>query len=490
RFLVRLVTGDFIPREILTIPILTNNVVVAVISLACLTGFSEGTMRLMDEVWDLLNARFNSILALRQIRVYSKTLELQNRELELQEAELGAQKDALQRRADEINEQNVELEFQKNQLEQASRLKTAFLSNMSHELRTPLNSVIALSSVLKRRLAGKIAEDEHDYIGVIERNGKHLLLLINDILDISRIEAGREEIRPGVFSIRELVGEVTEMIAPQAREKGLALESFFEEELPPVRSDLEKCRHILQNLIDNAVKFTKSGSVMISARQVDGRLRVAVRDSGIGIAADQLPHIFEEFRQADADASRSYGGAGLGLAIAEKYAAMLQGAITVESTPGKGSTFTLILPFTLSSLEPESAKPPGNDVGPVERPIPDDGNAPLPAAGKTVLLVEDNEPAIIQMTDILTEQGYEVHVARGGREALLTLEGLLPDAMILDLMMPEMDGFKVLETIRSREKTRSLPVLILTAKHVSREELSVLEGNHIHQLIRKGNVGR
>jgi len=471
----------FIPAEILTIPIQSEQEVVAMVSLAGVRPYSAPELRLVRDIRDVLSARLNSVLALKKIRDFSGRLESQNRELDSQKREITAQKD-------ELAEQNIELELQKNQLGEANRLKSAFLSNMSHELRTPLNSVIALSGVLNRRLANTIPEEEYSYLGVIERNGRTLLALINDILDLSRIEAGRDEISLDRFSVRDLVAEVVEMLGHQAEEKGIALLSTVSEELPTILSDLTKCRHIMQNLVSNAVKFTSEGSVEIEAVQVGDGIRITVTDTGIGIAADQIGYIFDEFRQADESTTKNFGGTGLGLAIARKYVTRLKGSISVESHPGRGSAFTLTLPLSFDSSDmieqvrgitetPGSQKSSG-------RPSLASGQ------GKCILVVEDNSPAVIQLSDIITAQGYEVQVARNGKEALEQIEKSLPDAMILDLMMPEVDGFQVLRTIRAMEKTASIPVLILTAKHVTREELSFLKGNHIHQLIQKGDINR
>ena len=478
RFTFTAVSGTFMPREILTIPVLSENTVTAVISLASLQAYSDPALRLVNESWSMINARVNGVLAFRKINDFAVRLDSQNRELDEQKRELAAQ-------TNELTEQNTELEIQKNQLDEASRLKSAFLSNMSHELRTPLNSVIALSGVLHRRLANAIPADEYSYLEIIERNGKTLLALINDILDLSRIEAGRMDVTPSRFSIQSLIGEIVDMLTPQALEKHIQLVNRVEDSLPLLDSDPDKCRHILQNLIGNAVKFTESGSVEISARREANELWVAVRDTGIGIESRHLSTIFDEFRQADDSTSRKFGGSGLGLAIAKKFARLIKGHITVESEPGKGSTFTLRIPLALAG-----ATPPAEPAPPSIKQAAA-GSAPLPSGqGKTVLLVEDNEPAIIQVTDILRREGYRIQAARNGKEALAQIEKQPPDAMILDLMMPEVDGFQVLRDIRSKEKTERLPVLILTAKHVTKEELNFLTGNHIHQLIQKGDVDK
>ncbi len=476
RFTFAAVSGDFAPREIITIPILTNEHVAAVISLASVRNYSELTIRLLDEVWGVLTARMNGVLALRKLREFSEKMENQNRELD-------AQKRELQTQADELTEQNTELEMQKHELDEANRLKSVFLSNMSHELRTPLNSVIALSGVLNRRLAKTVPAEEYSYLEIIERNGKHLLALINDILDLSRIESGREELSLTSFPIRTLVDEVVTLLEPQAREKQITLLNEMDETLPSITSDFMKCRHILQNLVGNAVKFTEQGQVAITAEAATGFIHISVTDTGIGISADQLGHIFDEFRQGDESTSRKYGGTGLGLAIAKKFATLLQGTITVKSLPGRGSTFTLQIPLELHLSGAAAAPHPAPTTARIPLVLPD-------GCGRKILLVEDSEPAIIQIKDILIGQGYQVSVARNGREGLEQIAKAIPDAMILDLMMPEVDGFTVLNKLRGTKETAQLPVLILTAKYLSKAELSDLNANHIYQLIQKGDVSR
>lgn len=476
RFVFAAASGVFTPREILTIPILSDQTAVAVISLASVHAYDKNAIRLIDDIWSVLTARINGILAFRKLQDLAQRLDIKNRELDEQKRELSAQ-------AGELTEQNTELEMQKRQLDEANRLKSAFLSNMSHELRTPLNSVIALSGVLNRRLANTIPPEEFAYLEIIERNGKNLLLLINDILDLSRIEAGFEEISVSRFDFRELADEIVAMLEPLVLEKNIALLGEIPDDLPPISSDWVKCRHILQNLVGNAVKFTERGQVTLSARYVDNEIQVAVTDTGIGIAAEHLPYIFDEFRQADDSASRKYGGTGLGLAIAKKYARLLGGSITVVSAVGQGSTFTLRIPL-LQEL-PNAAQTSQVPHLSIEQSTP----APL-GHGQSILVVEDGEPAIIQLTDILTRQGYRLQIARNGKEALEQIERAVPDAMILDLMMPEVDGFQVLQAVRGQLLTAHLPVLILTAKHVTKDELSFLKGNNVHQLIQKGDINK
>ena len=482
RFIFNTVSGKFIPREIITLPIIADNQIIAIISLSSVNEYSEQSIQLIDRIHVTLCARVEGILAFHKMKEFSQKLEHQNSELELQKIELASQ-------SAELTEQNTELEMQKNQLDEANKLKTIFLSNMSHELRTPLNSVIALTGVLSRRLAKQIPEEELSFLEVIERNGKHLLNLINDILDISRIEAGREEIEISTFKPCDIVNEVVSMIYPQAKQKNIDLLKAAGDCDISISSDAGKFRHILQNLISNAVKFTEKGKVEISAVHNDNNIQISVIDTGIGISENHLSIIFDEFRQADSTTSRRFGGSGLGLAIAKKYAILLGGTISVKSTPGKGSEFTFILPINYSSenniILAESLIHRLNS--PIKKSLLTDDSE---RSQKTILLVEDSEPAIIQMKDFLEESGCKILVARDGGEALNIIAKAIPDAIILDLMMPVIDGFEVLKNVREAEPTAHIPILILTAKHITKEELQFLKRNNVHQLIQKGDVNR
>ena len=285
-----------------------------------------------------------------------------------------------------------------------------------------------------------------------------------------------------------LITDLVDMIHPQAEQKNVKLLYSGEEKNLSIISDFDKCYHVLQNLISNAVKFTEEGKVEIITRQTVHNTTVEVIDTGIGISENHLPHIFDEFRQADGSTSRRFGGTGLGLAIAKKYANLLGGTISVSSIPGKGSTFTLNLPLSFGS---EGRLPHTEEITSIKyspKPVPKN-----PAAGlsvKTILLVEDSEPAIIQIKDILEGSGFCLLIAHDGGEALHIIANTIPDAMILDLMMPVIDGFDVLKALREAEPTAHIPVLILTAKQITKEELRFIKRNNVHQLIQKGDVNR
>jgi len=480
-FSLPVVTGLFRPREIITIPILEGNKVIALISLASLNDFSSLSVQLINEIWLSLTARINGVLAFQNVIGISEKLDHQNKELEEKSSELVMQ-------TNELKEYNIELELQKRQLDEANQLKSSFLSNMSHELRTPLNSVIALSGVLNRRLSGIIPEDEYKYLGIIEKNGKQLLSLINDILDLSRIESGKEEVSFAAFSVYDLVQELIDSLESISLEKKISLINHIDPNIPSIVSDSSKCHHILQNILVNAIKFTEKGSVEILANVKNDLIHISVKDTGIGISAENIPHIFDEFRQADGRASRKYGGTGLGLAIANKYSILLQGNLEVVSELGSGSTFTVTLPIIPPYYQINETEQ--NSHSPINKTVNYTTSDSVQVKGKNILLVEDNESALIQMKEILLEEEYNICIANNGKEALEAIKTFIPDAIILDLMMPEVDGFEVLAAIRNVKETSRIPVLILSAKHVTKEELSFLRGNHIYQLIQKGDINR
>ena len=333
-----------------------------------------------------------------------------------------------------------------------------------------------------------IPQEEFSYLEVIERNGKNLLALINDLLDLARIESGKDELHIDYFSVSELLNEIITMVDPQAREKCIEILQDVKEGLPHINSDYKKCRHILQNIIANAVKFTLEGKVEITATPLGDSIQIVISDTGIGISGEHIPYIFDEFRQADGSASRKHGGTGLGLAIAKKSANLIGASISVESVPGKGSTFTVKLPLRITNTHGEPATPKTATLHSNSSTFQHPPHQTV--RGKHILLVEDSEPAIVQIVDMLSLEGYQVHIARSGKEALEYTSNHTPDAMILDLMMPEIDGFQVLKKVREAFKTANLPILILTAKQVSHEELSFLKGNNVYQLIQKGDVSK
>jgi signal transduction histidine kinase len=249
----------------------------------------------------------------------------------------------------ELSRQNELLRHQAIQLEQASALKSQFLANMSHEFRTPLNAILGYTSMLLQGVFGGMSDSQRNSLARVDTSGRHLLALINDILDISRIEAGKMPVHLAEFPLPELIAEVMAEVEPIVSRTRLALSRDLTPELPPVHSDRAKVKQIVLNLLTNALKFTPEGSVKISATWYSpgDRILIAVTDTGIGIAPGDQARIFEDFSQADSSPTRAYGGAGLGLAICRRLASMLGGQIRVDSAVGRGSTFTLMVPRTL-----------------------------------------------------------------------------------------------------------------------------------------------
>ncbi|MBU3913943.1 response regulator, partial [bacterium] len=506
-FKLRSIAGTAIPTEIITIPVKAYNQVKAIISLASLTPFSKDDLLIIDLVLSSINTAFANIIAIEETRLLARELEVKNQELESQTTEM-------RRQSYELVDQNTELERQQKEVEEANRLKSEFLSNMSHELRTPLNSIMALSRILARRTKDIISEEESEFLEIIERNGKQLLALINDILDLSKIEAGKVELECQKFSIPSIIDTILSSVGHLAAEKNIAINQQFEVGLPDIESDQSRVHQILQNIIGNAIKFTMRGSVSILVNRQPGNIIIQVKDTGIGISRETLPHIFDEFRQGDGSASRRYEGTGLGLAIAYKAANLLGGNIKVESALGQGTTFTVLLPFkreqmsldvsktaSIAStpsfqLDLDSTQKTGFALGAtgyITKPITKQAlmseiKKVVSPGPRSILLVEDNESAIIQVTHTLRAAGYQVDVARGGQEAIDFVQNTIPDGIVLDLMMPEVNGFEVLDKIRGTEATAEIPVLILTAKDLSKKDLKKLSANNVQQLVQKGDV--
>ena len=493
RFQFKTFTGTLPPREIISIPLSINGTVTSIISLASVKPYGSQATAVMEQPWATgLSTALSNMIANAETARLAGELQSSNQELQAQAEEMALQARELQQTTEELQQQNQALEIEREKVQEANRLKSEFLSNMSHELRTPLNSVMALSRVLLMQTKDTLSAEELSYLEIIERNGKNLLSLINDILDLAKIESGKMEVISRHIHIEETIENIMERLDPLAREKGIRLEKNIDQNLSAITCDGNRLHQILQNIMGNAVKFTSRGGVTVSARHDQETISVKVSDTGIGIAPTDLPHIFEEFRQVDGTASRSYEGTGLGLAIAYKTAQLMGGDISVESTPGKGSTFTLHLPVNTSqapepaqvSSRPEEKK----KKSPVQTAT--DPCYPLPPVNNTkrLLVVEDNESAVIQIKMILENAGYHVDIATSGQQALNYIAGTIPDGIVLDLMMPGMDGFEVLEKMRSTRATAGIPVLILTARDLTPEDLNKLTSNNVQQLVQKGDI--
>ena len=346
-----------------------------------------------------------------------------------------------------------EIEDKSRQLEVADRHKSEFLANMSHELRTPLNAIIGYSEMLQEDAADLGAEQFTDDLKKINAAGKHLLELINAVLDLSKIEAGKMELYLESFDVATLIRDIAAVIQPLAAKNTNRLEVRCPETIGAMRADLTKVRQALFNLLSNACKFTEQGTVglLVARERLDGQdwMVLAVSDTGIGMTPEQLARLFEAFTQADAATTRRFGGTGLGLALSRRLCRMMGGDVTVESAPGRGSTFTIRLPAQVT----EPAEEPVTPIAPVERTSPSIG---------TVLVIDDEASVRDLMQRFLAREGFRVVTASGGEEGLRLARELRPDAITLDVMMPGMDGWAVLTALKATPDVADIPVVMLT----------------------------
>jgi len=336
---------------------------------------------------------------------------------------------------------------------QASRVKSEFLANMSHELRTPLNAIIGYSQMLTED-----AEDEGNSAVVadlkkIEGAGNHLLALINDVLDLSKIEAGKMEVFIEPFDLAALVEDVRLMVEPLAARNGNKLVVSCPPHIGPIQSDMTKVKQALLNMLSNACKFTRDGDVGLEVSRDEARVTLRVRDSGIGMTPEQLGRLFQAFTQADSSTTRKYGGTGLGLVITRSFVRILGGDVTVESQPGVGSTFSISLPVSPTEAAKEVASPV------VEMAAPDT----MPDATLGTILVTDDDPGARRIIGShLTREGYRVLYANSGPQALELARTERPDAITLDIMMPQQDGWTVLRQLKADDDLRSIPVIMVS----------------------------
>jgi signal transduction histidine kinase/DNA-binding response OmpR family regulator/HAMP domain-containing protein len=347
-----------------------------------------------------------------------------------------------------------EIQDKSRQLEIASQHKSQFLANMSHELRTPLNAIIGFSEVLLERMFGDLNEKQTEYLNDIFTSGKHLLNLINDILDLSKIEAGKMELEPSTFNLRQLLEGSLTVVKERAHAHGITLSLDIAADLDAIIADERKVKQVVFNLLSNAVKFTPDkGKVGIRARKVPDAVEVSVWDTGIGIAPEDQRRVFEEFQQAGQTLTNKPEGTGLGLTLTRKFVELHGGTMRLESAPGKGSTFTFTLPATSQA---QAALPLSEPEGKaVVSPAAQDA-----ATGPLVLIIEDDPKAIDLLSIYLREAGYTVETARDGEEGLEKAKRLSPHAIILDVLLPKLGGWDFLTKIKADTDTMNTPVII------------------------------
>jgi signal transduction histidine kinase/CheY-like chemotaxis protein len=372
--------------------------------------------------------------------------------------------DATRKLSIEIAKRNEELSAKNAEIEKAYRVKSDFLSSMSHELRTPLNSIIGFSSVLLGPTGDPVTDDQRMALEKVLKNGRHLLQLINDILDLSKLESGRMSLSVESEDITSIVSNCMLIVEPLVQSKKLSFTQEIQPNLPTLTTDIVKVRQILVNLLSNAAKFTEKGSISIkAAQQSNGMIALAVKDSGIGIEKKNFDLVFEEFKQVDSSSTRKYKGTGLGLPIAKRLAHMLGGDLTIESEYGHGSTFTLTIPPALPPQAAESAmKVPERPAKPKVEPSPKKAFEPGPVAGQSVqVLCIDDDPDVIEiLRKYLVPEGYSVAGALSGDEGIELAAKVKPALITLDIMMPKKDGWQVLRELKQNPSTKDIPVII------------------------------
>ncbi len=445
------------------------------------------------------------------LQTQQEELKVTNEELEERTKALEIQRDAIKRKNKELEEARKEIEKKAKDLELASRYKSEFLANMSHELRTPLNSIIVLSQLLNENKNNNLSEKEREFARTINSSGNDLLNLINDILDLSKVESGKVEVNLERMYLKDLATFVETNFKPVIEEKGLELKLETAGDLPEyIETDAQRVEQVIKNLVSNAIKFTEKGSITFRmTRCTDSEklhslgmkagdaLALTVADTGIGIPKEKQNVIFEAFKQADGTTSRKYGGTGLGLSISKSFARLLGGAVGLESEEGKGTAFTLYLPWKFPSgekpeektdrkeennpveTEQEKRKPDVSSVptAPADVPTVKDDRDNLSDGDKKILIIEDDQNFANVLKDLAHEHGYKAIIALDGEIGLYHADYYQPDAIILDLGLPGIDGVEVIDHLKANVKTRSIPVHVISASDFNIE------------LLKKGAIG-
>jgi HAMP domain-containing protein/signal transduction histidine kinase/CheY-like chemotaxis protein len=464
--------GQAPPRCVVVLPVLFEGEAKAVIELASFGAFSPNHLAFFDQLMENVGVILNLIGSSMRTEELLQELKRSNAELEAQASELNEKAKLLEQKNSEVELASQSLHEKAEQLQLISKYKSEFLANMSHELRTPLNSLLILSKMLADNRDGNLTEEQVKFARTVYASGDDLLGLINEILDLSKVEAGKMQVDPAEVPLGAVQESLEQSFRHVAEEKSLRFEIQMAQDLPAtIYTDATRLEQILKNLLSNAFKFTAQGFVRVAVSATDrgpdgaaGRyLEFAVRDSGIGIPEDKQRLIFEAFQQADGTTSRRYGGTGLGLTISREIARLLGGTIRVESTPDEGSNFTLVVPERYVGHEPAGRQPQDSVL---EDPAP---VVPLPAGadftGRTVLLADDDIRNVFAINSVLESRKMRVIHAENGKEAIRLLQanpGV--DLVLMDTMMPEMDGLTAIQEIRRMPAFERIPIVSLTAK--------------------------
>jgi CheY-like chemotaxis protein/CHASE3 domain sensor protein len=425
-----------------------------------------------------------------ELHVQNEELEQQSRAMQESQVRLENQQTELEQINSHLEEQTQALEQQRDnlaraqaELQRASAYKSEFLANMSHELRTPLNSSLILAKLLSDNRDGNLNAEQIKFAETIYSAGNDLLLLINDILDLSKIEAGKLDIRPEEVVVQRLGDELGDVFRPMARDKGIDLTLSVESDLPAtIVTDPTRLQQILKNLLSNAVKFTERGGVALRLHKApNGWIAFDVKDTGIGIPAEQHELIFEAFRQADGTTNRKYGGTGLGLSISRDLTRLLGGELTLQSAPGRGSTFTLLLPERLETVEANVAattsaggrasapRPPVAPPGPELEAPP----GPPEHGGRLILVIEDDPKFASVIQDLARQLDFRSVVASTGEEGLAMAKRHRPSAIVLDVGLPDRSGLSVLDTLKHQSSTRHIPVHVVSVSDYTQTALAM-----------------
>jgi len=505
-------TGSGTPRELLLMPAVYGGRVSAVLELGFFRSVRLADKELLERASEMLALAIRAALdrselerllgetqrQSEQLQAQQEALRVSNEELEQQSRTLQASQAQMEQHQTELEQTNTQLEEQTSQLEEqrekllmaqevlttkarelelASQYKSEFLANMSHELRTPLNSSLILAKLLGDNKTGNLSPEQVKYAQTIHAAGNDLLALINDILDLAKIESGQTDVDIETVPTAKTLAALLDPLRPLAGHKGLTLASTIDPDVPAnLETDPRRLGQILKNLLSNAIKFTENGSIEVHVSMAArGRVAFAVRDTGIGIAAHQQALVFEAFRQADGSTHRKYGGTGLGLSISRSLAQHLGGDIRLQSTPGEGSAFTLELPVHLAQAMPPTPAPPPAPPAPPPRvlSLP---SAPVLATpwskGTRSLLVIEDDPRFAKiLQELASEMGFECAVAATAADGLEMASVHQPAAIVLDVNLPDFSGLGVLDQLKRNPATRHIPVHIVSVVDYAKEAL-------------------
>jgi signal transduction histidine kinase/DNA-binding response OmpR family regulator len=369
------------------------------------------------------------------------------------ELERKVQERKVQERTQELACKNVQLQNAMEKAQESDRLKSQFLANMSHELRTPLNAIIGFAQVLLEGIDGEINEVQRKDLTAIDHSGTHLLEMINDILDIAKVEAGRMELNLETVNLEEVIQNVMATAKALIKEKEIQLRLEIAQGLPMVQADKVRLRQIILNLLSNAAKFTAKGLITVRVVRDDHKVRVSVIDTGMGIRNRDIPKLFKEFRQLDASMTKSQGGTGLGLALVKRFVELHGGRVWVESQFGVGSTFSFTLPLS-------SDDKPGHPVEPIKEPLERSSDEPPKVKGPLVAVIEDDPRIVLLFERYLSSDGYRVVGVSPDDHVQEQIMRLRPHAILLDILMPHRDGWTILQELKANADTERIPVII------------------------------